>query len=80
MPRVKTHQDLGVPPEQECFKVRIAILGCVLHVLSVTEPDVIEEGGVIVDVKMRLIVGTSAGDTIGFIRWADVSAVTWRKA
>lgn len=62
------------------FKVRIVLNGALLHVLSTTEPTVHEVAGRIVTVDLTPVEGTAHGDTIGFIRWSDVSAISWRLA
>jgi hypothetical protein len=76
MTKAKTGKQIGL----ECFKVRIAVSGAVLHILSTTEPVVHCDGGSIASVDWEPIDGTEHGDTVGFVRWADVSAITWRKA
>lgn len=53
-----------------------------IHVLSRTVP-VVRLDGVgsgIASVSMEVIEGTEHGDSIGWIQWSDVRAVTWRKA
>ena len=50
----------------------------VLHVASRTEPAVEFANGAVQGVKMECITGTERGDTVGFIDWAEVAAVTWR--
>jgi hypothetical protein len=76
MSKAKTAAELGI----EGFKVRVVVHGALLHVLSATEPVVTHAGGIVQHVQWAPIEGTEHGDTIGFIRWADVTAVTWRKA
>jgi hypothetical protein len=77
MSKIKSSTDIG----QVCFKVRIVIPGAVLHVLSASEPRVrTGPGPSILGVDWDVITDTEHGDAVGFIRWADVSAVTWRRA
>lgn len=74
----KRANDTNLPPH---WKVRIWIKGSgILHVLSRIEPTVESENGVIRIVKMEYITGTEHGDTVGFIDWSEVAAVTWRFA
>lgn len=77
MTRPKTAVEIGVP----CWKVRVVFGTATLHVLSSTEPELVQaEDGSLVGVVWEPILDTEHGDTPGFIRWADVSAVTWRRA
>jgi hypothetical protein len=63
------------------FRVRVVFgAGAFIHLLSETEPVVTSSCGVIENVALTLVQGTEHGDTVGFIRWSDVSCVTWRKA
>lgn len=67
------------------WKVRIAMRGGhAIHVLSATKPGVrtiIEGEAVIIDnVMMEPIENTEHGDTLGFIDWREVAAVSWRFA
>lgn len=68
----------GIGPH---WKVRINIARCgVTHLISRTEPKALWEDGHISGVDMNLITGTEYGDTIGYIDWREVVAVTWRWA
>jgi hypothetical protein len=70
--------DTNLPPY---WKVRIWIKGSgTLHVLSRTEPIVESENEAIRSVKLDYISGTEHGDTVGFIDWREVGAITWRFA
>jgi hypothetical protein len=62
------------------WKVRLAVGGLPIHVISRTQPKVRLNQRNIVAVEMDVIEDTPDGDTIGFIDWAAVTAVTWRKA
>lgn len=76
--KAKTAADMGF----SAYKVRIVIGTALIHVLSRTVP-VVRLDGVgsgIASVSMEVIEGTEHGDSIGWIQWSDVRAVTWRKA
>lgn len=76
--RAKTAKDMALVP---CWKVRVCMRGgTVLHLVSKTEPSVISENNVVLSSSMDLITETSHGDTVGFIDWREVSAITWRFA
>jgi hypothetical protein len=77
MTKPKTALDLG----RECFKVRLVLGGTLLHVLSETEPVVrFAPSGEIIAVDWKIIAGTPDGDTVGYVRWESVTALTWRRA
>ena len=80
--RAKSANDLGVA-EGPAWKVRIAIGAMVIHAVSRTEPVVRRGAGPgagVLGVELEPIEGTEHGDTLGFVRWSRVDAVTWRKA
>lgn len=78
MPRARRANETNLPPH---WKVRISVRKCgLLHTISSTEPVVYVRDGEIYDVDLSEIEGTEYGDTIGFIDWSEVSAVTWRYA
>ena len=77
MTKPKAASDCGM---SEFWKVRITMPGSIIHVASRTEPFVHSAGGRVSGVTMDLIEGTEHGDSIGFIDWSAVLAVTWRKA
>lgn len=61
------------------WKVRIWIKGSgVMHVLSRTEPAVDANNGRVLAIEMDIITGTEHGDTIGFVCFDEVAAVSWR--
>lgn len=62
-----------------CYRVRV-VSGGLIHILSETEPVVTlaPGNGAIESVAWKPIEDTSHGDTIGFIRWSDVTAISWR--
>lgn len=64
----------------DCWKVRVVVSGARLHVLSRTEPRVHSNGDSITGVDWEPVEATEHGDSVGFIRWRDVSAITWRRA
>ncbi len=76
MTRPKTKEEFGV----DGFKVRVVVDGAIIHVLSRTEPRVDASGRHVLGVEWDLITGTEHGDTVGFIRWESVSAISWRRA
>lgn len=68
-------------PGIEGYRVRISLGGALLHVLSATEPVLTRSvTGDVADVAWTLIEGTEHGDTVGYVRWSEVTAITWRKA
>ncbi len=82
MTRPKSANDLGVA-EGPAWTVRIAIGAMVIHCVSRTEPVVRRGGGPgagVLGVELEPIEGTEHGDTLGFVRWSRVDAVTWRRA
>ena len=63
------------------WKVRIWIKGCgILHVISKTEPIVSSCASGVESVALDYITDTEHGDTVGYIDWREVGAVTWRYA
>lgn len=77
MTRPKGRADVG----QSCWKVRIVVGPAIIHVLSKTEPVWRQPYGASARrLDMDPINGTDHGDTIGFIDWSAVSAVTWRES
>jgi len=48
--------------------------------LSKKEPIIKKENGIVQDVDIDYIVDTEHGDSVGFIDWKEVSAITWRYA
>ena len=78
MSKAKTANDMTLPP---CWKVRICIRHCcVIHIVSQIEPVVHMGQDGIKSVELEVIDGTQNGDTVGYIRWEDCSAITWRYA
>lgn len=76
MPKPKSTSNSDIPPG---FKVRIIIHGAIIHSLAASEPVIESSDGKITHASLDIIPGTDHGDSIGFIRWEDVSAITWRK-
>jgi hypothetical protein len=61
------------------WRVRVCLPGSILHLTSLTEPAVHMHNGRIGDVSMKLVTsGPDSGDTVGFIDWSAVVALTWR--
>jgi hypothetical protein len=78
MPAPKRANDLNNMP---CWKVRVCMRGgTILHLLSKVEPVVTHANGEVKDVVMECITETEHGDTVGFIDWREVGAITWRIA
>jgi hypothetical protein len=65
--------DRGLEPH---WKVRVVLPNVPLHLASRTEPRIV--GDRVVDADW--IEGHEYGDTLGFIDWSAVVAVTWRYA
>ena len=63
----------------EIWRVRVCLPSALLHMTSLIEPVMHMRDGRVVGVDMKLLTdGPDSGDTIGFIDWAVVTAVTWR--
>ncbi len=63
------------------FKVRIHLPGAVMHLASSTRPVVHQTpAGEVAWVEGDWISGTDEGDELGYIRWGEVIAVSWRPA
>ncbi len=61
------------------WKVRVCPPGSILHLASTTEPVVeLDEHGRVRNVAMTPLGGGNYGDTVGFIDWPAIIAVTWR--
>ena len=73
--------DRGLKPH---YKVRVVLPGAILHLCSWTQPQLHytwQQGAVTVssaDVEADWIDDRGYGDTIGFIDWSEVAAITWR--
>ena len=63
------------------FKVRVALNGSLLHLASWDEPKIEYEGGRVAGVEADWITNDESynADTLGFIRWSEVLALTWRR-
>jgi hypothetical protein len=78
MPKPKRANDTNLSAH---WKVRIWMRGAgILHVLSKIEPRVSYVDGTILTVEIDYITDTEHGDTVGFIDWTEVGALTWRYA
>ncbi len=72
----KSAKAAGLDPH---FKVRVVIPGAILHLASRNEPRLIRQpGGRLDHVDADWIADHPYGDTLGFIDWSEVSAITWR--
>ena len=62
------------------YKVRVVIGAALLHFLSRTEPNLqVDADGRPIGIVADLVHG-DGGDTLGYIDWSRVTAVTWRFA
>lgn len=67
------------PPGEECWRVRVAVTGGMFYLASAIEPTVrIGPDGRIMDIDAVWLKNPDEGDTLGFVDWSAVSAVTWR--
>ena len=73
MTRARTAREEGLRPH---YKVRVVLPGVLLHFGSLTMPTRNEDGSWNAD----WIEHPNYGDTIGYIDWSAVIAVTWRYA
>lgn len=81
MPRAMKASEPGL---ESHYKVRVVLPGVILHLASSTAPelrwgsDIGLEGAPLEAVDAEWIEDADYGDTIGFIDWAKVVAITWR--
>lgn len=75
MTAVKTATERGLEPH---YKVRVVLPGAIIHLASMGEPKPIWEDGQLYTVVGDWLEGHDYGDTIGYIHWPNVIAVTWR--
>jgi hypothetical protein len=75
MTKPKQASESGLSPH---YKVRVVLPGALLHVASWTEPEIRPD--VQTAVRADWIADPAYGDTIGFIDWTKVLAITWRYA
>lgn len=68
------------PDEEQFYRVRVVVPGALLHLACRTEPRLIRDSlGRLQSVEAAWINGEpDKGDTIGLIRWSEVTAITWR--
>jgi len=67
------------PLPSPCWRVRLFMRGGgVIHLLSHIEPEVEHSCGQIVHIIFDPINSSEHSDTIGFIDWKEVAAVSWR--
>jgi hypothetical protein len=61
------------------WRVRVCLPGSIIHLTSLTEPEVHMFNGRVHSVRMELVTAApDSGDTVGFIDWPAVVALTWR--
>lgn len=70
MPKQIIASDLGLEPH---YKVRVVLPGALLHLASKDEPAETLDGW-----QADWIRDHRYGDTVGFIDWNQVTAITWR--
>jgi hypothetical protein len=78
MPRAMKASDNGL---ESHYKVRVVISGAILHLASWNEPRVTysdDSNDYVKKVTAEWINDPAYGDTIGYIDWPEVRAVTWR--
>ena len=77
MPRAKTAKQMGL---KQAWKVRIVLRGAFVHVVSETEPVIHWQADGSIDRVDWTPIACPHGDTPGYIRWSEVTAITWREA
>lgn len=62
------------------YKVRVVLPGALIHLASTTEPEVKLERFTerISNVTADWLQTPECGDTVGYIDWPEVTAITWR--
>lgn len=61
------------------FEVRLVLVGAIVHLASRTEPvPMLDDAGRLVGVTTDTITDPAYGDTLGYIDWSAVTAVSWR--
>ena len=78
MAKPKRANEMGLPPH---WKVRVFLSGGgSFYLASLREPELVFKDGHLIGAEWELITGSEHGDTIGFLDWSAVTAVTWRFA
>lgn len=75
MPRAMKASELGLEPH---WKVRVVLPGALIHLASFNEPQPVWSAGQLTAVDADWIAAPDYGDTIGYIDWTAVAAITWR--
>lgn len=77
MPKPLTAKDMGI----DGYKIRLVVPNAVIHLLSSSEPEVHldPQTGLVQALHYNAVVNSKHGDTLGFIRWSEVTAISWRK-
>lgn len=65
-----------MPKSYPYYKVRVVFQGAIIHLASTTEPAQDHISG---QWLADWIEDSSYGDTIGFIDWESILAITWRE-
>jgi hypothetical protein len=76
MPKAVSASELGLEPH---YKVRVVLPGAILHLASRTQPTIrrhYDDGRGVWDADW--IDDHRYGDSIGFIDWSQLVAITWR--
>lgn len=68
------------PDQEHFYRVRVVLPGALLHLASRDEPRLIRDSlGRLEAVEARWVRNNpEAGDDLGYVRWAEVIAITWR--
>jgi hypothetical protein len=74
MPKPISAHEQGLDPH---YKIRVVLPGAILHLASWTEPKILDWDGNRIETDW--INDHRYGDTVGFIDWPAVLAVTWRR-
>jgi hypothetical protein len=72
-----TATEHGLAPH---WKVRVVIPGAILHLASKIEPCPVYQDGRLTNVEADWLTSPEYGDTVGYIDWPVVTALTWRYA
>jgi len=70
-----TATEQGLEPH---WKLRVVLPGALLHLASSTEPEIYPDSGGLESMVADWIDDHAYGDTLGYLDWTQVIAVTWR--
>jgi hypothetical protein len=65
-------------PGEAFYRVRVVLPGALFNLASRTPPVVHQKAGRVTKVVAEWLTDPEQGDTVGFIDWTAVVAVTWR--